>query len=194
MERTEAGKGEMPDDTAFFVSCTGQITSAQFGPNDGLYCRYVFSYGPDWTVMSGIDSGLSQTGRLNPLHVDDGVVWNFPIDITFKSTNVHGWPRIAISIYGVDFLGRDVVKGYSSALVPLSPGQHIVTSPCYTPLSSSIFNQWSTWVFGNPPEVRENMYRFLSLSSSPCPPPPLTLFLRISKCVHVFMYMISNCF
>ena len=168
MERTEAGKGEMPDDTAFFVSCTGQITSAQFGPNDGLYCRYVFSYGPDWTVMSGIDSGLSQTGRLNPLHVDDGVVWNFPIDITFKSTNVHGWPRIAISIYGVDFLGRDVVKGYSSALVPLSPGQHIVTSPCYTPLSSSIFNQWSTWVFGNPPEVRENMYRFLSLSSSPC--------------------------
>lgn len=106
--------------------------------------------------MSGIDSGLSQTGRLNPLHVDDGVVWNFPIDITFKSTNVHGWPRIAISIYGVDFLGRDVVKGYSSALVPLSPGQHIVTSPCYTPLSSSIFNQWSTWVFGNPPEFYDS--------------------------------------
>ena len=153
----------MPEDTAFYVSCTGQITSAQFGPNDGLYCRYVFSYGPDWTVMSGIDTGLSQTGRLNPLQIDDGVVWKFPIDITFKSTNVHGWPRIAISVYGVDFLGRDVVKGYTSALIPLSPGQHVTTSPCYTPLSSSIFNQWSTWICGNPPEVTNSFSYFCTL-------------------------------
>ena len=27
-----------------------------------------------------------------------GVVWNFPIDVKFKSTNVFGWPRIAISV------------------------------------------------------------------------------------------------
>ena len=76
------------EDFSFILSCTGQISSAQFGPNDGLYCRYSFCYGPDWSILSGIDTGLSQTARINHTHLEDGVVWNFPIDITFKSTNV----------------------------------------------------------------------------------------------------------
>ena len=29
-----------------------------------------------------------------------------------KGINVFGWPQIVISIYGPDFLGRDVVRGY----------------------------------------------------------------------------------
>ena len=150
---TPANPQSKPDDSSFFVTCTGQISSAQFGSNDGLYCRYIFSFGPDWTILSGVDNGLSQTARVNPVYSDEGVIWNFPIDVTFKSTNIYGWPRIAVSIYGVDFLGRDVIKGYCSAIIPLSPGQHLIIAPCYSPLSSSIVNQWSTWLWGNPPEV-----------------------------------------
>ena len=102
-----------------------------------------------------------------------GVVWNFPIDVKFKSTNVFGWPRIAISVrsqsllivlllycinlyliivynqrtmftlqvYGLDFLGRDVVYGYGSALLPLSSGQHVIDVDMYTPMASSMLNQ-----------------------------------------------------
>lgn len=153
------------EDSSFFVNCTGQISSAHFGPNDGLYCRYIFSFGPDWTILSGVDNGLSQTGKVNPVYSDEGVIWNFPIDVTFKSTNVFGWPRIAISVYGVDFLGRDVIKGYCSALIPLAPGQHLITSPCYTPLSSSVVNQFSSWLWGNPPEVC--VYAFFSSPTLP---------------------------
>ena len=53
--------------------------------------------------------------------MDQSVVWNFPIDVSFKSTNAHGWPRMSISVYGVDSLGRDVVRGYGSVLIPPSP-------------------------------------------------------------------------
>jgi B9 domain-containing protein 1 len=43
---------------------------------------------------------------------NDEVVWNFPIDITFKATNVHGWPRIAVTVYGADYLGIYIVLIY----------------------------------------------------------------------------------
>lgn len=51
-------------------------------------------------------------------------------------------------------MGRDVVRGYGSALVPLSPGHHVLDLPVYVPLSSSILSDWVSWLWGNPPEVR----------------------------------------
>ena len=90
--------------------------------------------------------------------MDEGVIWNFPVDVTFKSTNVYGWPRIAISVYGVDFLGRDVVRGYGSALIPLIPGQHIVEVENYTPIATSVFNQALCWIMGNPPEFFDSKF------------------------------------
>jgi len=29
---------------------------------------------------------------------DGSVVWNFPVEATFKSTNPHGWPRVVVSV------------------------------------------------------------------------------------------------
>jgi B9 domain-containing protein 1 len=59
----------------------------------------------------------------------------------------------AMQVYGTDFLGRDVVRGYGSALVPLAPGQHVFNVPVYVPLASSILTSWLSWLNGNPPEV-----------------------------------------
>lgn len=143
---------------SFYVECMGQIEKAEFGPVDGLYCRYAFHFGPDWTIISGIDTGLSQTSRSSALHAEPGVVWNFPIDVKFKSTNIFGWPRIAISVYGVDFLGRDIVQGYGSALVPLSSGSHVIDVDMYTPMPSSVANQIASWLWGNPPEFFDSKF------------------------------------
>jgi B9 domain-containing protein 1 len=107
-----------------------------------------------------VDTGLSQTSR-RLAHFEEGVVWNFPIDITFKSTNVFGWPRIAVSVNGIDFLGRDVVLGYGSALIPLSVGHHIIDMDIYAPLAVSSFNQFMSWLMGNPPEVSMESLRGL---------------------------------
>lgn len=87
-----------------------------------------------------------------------GVIWNFPFDVSFKSTNVFGWPRIAVSVYGIDYLGRDVVRGYGSVLVPLTPGPHVLDIDMYVPLATSLFNQFVSWIMGNPPEFFDSKF------------------------------------
>lgn len=141
-------------ETSFHVQCTGQIDSGDFGPLDYLYCRYSFQFGNDWSIASGLDTGLSQTACKNGSRPQDPIAWNFPIDITFKSTNVFGWPRIALSVYGIDFLGRDVIRGYGSALIPLTTGQHQIEVEMYAPLATSTLNHIASLLMGNPPEVR----------------------------------------
>ena len=148
---------EILEDSAFFVQCTGQIESGYYGTLDHLYCRYSFHFGHDWAIASGLDTGLSQTAR-RIVTQDEMVVWNFPIDVTFKATNVHGWPRIALSVYGIDHLGRDVVRGYGSCLVPLAVGQHVIDVDTYAPLATSQFNQWMSWLMGNPPEFFDSKF------------------------------------
>lgn len=36
---------------------------------------------------------------------EDRLVWNFPLDMAYKSTNVFGWPQIVLNVYGIDGLG-----------------------------------------------------------------------------------------
>ena len=48
------------------------------------------------------------------------LVWNFPLDITFRSTSPYGWPQLVVSVYGLDGLGNDVVRGYGAVHVPVS--------------------------------------------------------------------------
>lgn len=49
------------------------------------------------SVTQGLDTGLSQIAQ-RAGGQDTAVVWNFPIDVTFKTTNAFGWPRIALSV------------------------------------------------------------------------------------------------
>ncbi|RYH23227.1 hypothetical protein EON65_18120 [archaeon] len=168
-------------ESSFIVQCLGQIDSGNFGNTDYLYCRYSFSYGSDWDIIAGVDNGLSQTACRNTLNPDSNIVWNFPLDVTFKATNIHGWPRIAISVYGIDYFGRDVVKGYGSALIPLLPGSHTLTVNMFTPVANSTFNEFMSWVMGNPPEVSNELpccffYYFLVLFC-------ILIVFRLSVCL-----------
>lgn len=144
------------ENNSLFVQTSGYIEGGDFDV-DNLYCRYCFNFGPDWSLIGGVDSGLSQSSMKNA-QFDQGIIWNFPIDATFKSTNVHGWPRIALSAYGLDFLGRDVVRGYGSALVPITPGRHVIDIEMYTPLATSAMNQFLSWIIGNPPEFFDSKF------------------------------------
>jgi len=146
-------------DSAFFVMATGQVESAVFqGGYDNLYCRYSFNFGNDWGIIHGVDTGLSQIARKDQGSQDQSVTWNFPIDLTFKATNAFGWPRLAISVYGVDGMGRDVVRGYGSLLMPTTPGQHVRYVHTYTPISSSILQRFMAWVSGTHPEFFDSKF------------------------------------
>ncbi|KAM9095659.1 B9 domain-containing protein 1 isoform 3-T3 [Sarcophilus harrisii] len=122
--------------TVFLVMVNGQVESAQFPEFDDLYCKYCFVYGQDWAPTSGLEEGISQITSKSA-DVQHNLVWNFPIDITFKSTNPFGWPQIVISVYGPDVFGNDVVRGYGAVHVPFTPGRHKRTIPMFVPESTS---------------------------------------------------------
>ncbi|XP_065540806.1 B9 domain-containing protein 1 isoform X1 [Lathamus discolor] len=162
--------------SVFLVSVTGQIESGRFPGFDELYCKFCFVYGRDWVPTAGLEEGISQitsTSDVSPTTL----VWNFPIDITFKSTNPSGcecgpWgaapalsspltfpsfagPQIVVSVYGPDFFGHDVVRGYGAVHVPFTPGRHTRTIPMFVPESTSRLQQFTSWFTGRRPEFTD---------------------------------------
>lgn len=95
----------------FFVSATGQVESGDFQGMDGLYVKYDFTYGASWNIVDGVDKAISQISNAAQTGRDSSAVWNFPIEILFKASSAHGWPRLVLSVFGIDALGRDVAKG-----------------------------------------------------------------------------------
>ncbi|KAM9253023.1 B9 domain-containing protein 1 isoform 3-T3 [Dugong dugon] len=122
--------------SVFLLMVNGQVESAQFPEYDDLYCKYCFVYGQDWAPTAGLEEGISQITSKSQ-DVQGALVWNFPIDVTFKSTNPYGWPQIVLSVYGPDVFGNDVVRGYGMVHVPFSPGRHKSTIPMFVPESTS---------------------------------------------------------
>lgn len=147
------------ESSSFFLVVTGSIESASsLSSNEHLYCRYSFNYGPDWEVVHGMSMGLSQIARQGIVKSkdDSSIVFNFPIEVSFQSTNPHGWPRLALSIYGFDFLGRDVLRGYASLLLPINPGKHVRKLKTFRPVSGGRFQQLLNWVMGTNPEYYDS--------------------------------------
>ncbi|XP_010001883.1 PREDICTED: B9 domain-containing protein 1 [Chaetura pelagica] len=102
----------------------------------------------------GLEEGISQITSKS--HVSPStLIWNFPIDITFKSTNPSGWPQIVVSVYGPDFFGNDVVRGYGAVHVPFSPGRHTRTIPMFVPESTSRLQKFTSWFTGRRPEFTD---------------------------------------
>ena len=129
---------------------------------DSLYCRYAFSFGEDWQVARGVEEGLSQVSTAGGSAYEEGgalAVWNFPVDVTFRSTDVFGWPQLVISVYGTDAFGRsDMIIGYGAAHLPMSPGRHELYVRTFRPLAASTFGRLLSWVLGSRPEFRDSMH------------------------------------
>lgn len=142
----------MAEATGFFVVFLGQVEGCKMEGVDNLYCKYSFNYGLDWSTSHGLEHGISQIAQKGVGHKNDSFVWNYPIDATFRSTNVHGWPQIVLSVYGINALGKDVIRGYGCVHMPVSPGRHVRYVRLYTPMSSSKCQQLTAWLTANPPE------------------------------------------
>ena len=106
----------------FLVSITGQVESGHFPESDSLYLRVFWVCGSDWEVTAGQEEGLSQVATKSQDR-EGRIVWNFPLNISLKSTTPCGWPQLVLAVYGPDLLGNDVVRGYGSVHAPLSTGR-----------------------------------------------------------------------
>ncbi|KAJ8037662.1 B9 domain-containing protein 1 [Holothuria leucospilota] len=137
--------------TVFLLMLNGQIETGDFPEFDDLYVKYNYSFGPDWAVTSGLEEGISQVCKRNTYGHRD-FVWNFPLEVTFKSTNPYGWPQLVVSVYGLDAFGTAVVRGYGSVHLPISPGSHTSIIPMFVPEASSRFQKFLGWFMGRRPE------------------------------------------
>lgn len=127
----------LPDDSYFYINVTGQIEYAEFPGVDSLFMKYDFVHGPEWELIHGQKSGGSQMA-FKARGSNKRLVWNFPFNLGFRSTNPKGWPQVIVTCIGGDFLGREVVKGYANGHVPTQPGRHQRTLKMFHPKSSSI--------------------------------------------------------
>ncbi|KAK8386673.1 hypothetical protein O3P69_017850 [Scylla paramamosain] len=137
--------------SVFLLSVSGQVEAGRFMGGDNLHFNYCFTAGQDWEVVSGLEECVSQTACCS----DDErqlFVWNFPIDITYKSTNPFGWPQIILSVYGTDFFGNIVIVGYAACHVPLTPGTHTRRLKTFVPESASTIQKLMSWLTGRRPE------------------------------------------
>lgn len=101
--------------------------------------------------MQGIDHGFSQLVAKGS-SPDASVAWNFPLDVTFKATNAHGWPRLVLSVCGQDLFGRLVTRGYGSVLLPTIPGRYVRHVRMFAPVPSTLLQGFIGWLTGAPPE------------------------------------------
>ncbi|CAL1273162.1 unnamed protein product [Larinioides sclopetarius] len=140
----------MENENSFLLMVSGQIETAEFPEIDDIYCKHCFVYGSDWVVTAGIEEGISQISKKS--EETGQFTFNFPLDISFKSVNPFGWPQLVVSVYGMDFFGNDVVRGYGSVHVPIFAGRHKRRIAVFVPESSSMLQRFTSWLIGRRPE------------------------------------------
>jgi B9 domain-containing protein 1 len=146
----------MISEHTFHISICGQIESATFAlgtPGNSLFCRYDIVIGPDWELVSGLKSGITQCAQVGRQR--DLITFNMPLEATFKSTNPYGWPQIVFSIYGSNFWGLETVRGYSRLSIPLSGGVQTYVAPIILPKSVYIWAAMIDWILDRSPELRD---------------------------------------
>uniref|UniRef100_A0A1I7ZHV9 B9 domain-containing protein 1 n=1 Tax=Steinernema glaseri TaxID=37863 RepID=A0A1I7ZHV9_9BILA len=114
--------------SSFLVMVTGQIETADFPSISSLYCKYAFSFGPDWAQIGGVHEGISATcerGRSS-----DRITLALPLEATFSSTSPFRWPQLVLSCYGPDFFNHDVIRGYGAVHIPATPGASLAIIAC----------------------------------------------------------------
>ena len=93
----------------FWVMVTGQIEGADFPGIDNLFCKFAFTYGPDWTFVEGQDEGITQTCEKIG-GVSQNFVWNFPLNIRCVDLDRAAFPICATAAAAARFASPFLVN------------------------------------------------------------------------------------
>ncbi|OHT02346.1 B9 domain-containing protein 1 [Tritrichomonas foetus] len=136
-------------DLPLTITLTGQINECTTTIANNIYCKYIFSYGRDWSIGQGPVEGVTQTAKRG---ADNVCVFNFPLSLSFKSSKPFGWPQLIVAIYGHNAFGNDMIVGYGAIHVPTFAGRHELDIPLFTPASASIMQTIIGFFSGVTPE------------------------------------------
>ena len=134
----------------FHLFVNGQIASAQLDGITNPACKYQFVTGSDWDCVKGFADGETQVSKNKKPKgtAEPSAVWNFPLSVVFKATNVSGWPRLVIAVRDA---GR-VIYGYGTVSVPTIPGSYVRYVQLFTPVSASWIQSIISYLTGEPPD------------------------------------------
>ena len=136
-------------DLPLTVTIQGQIKDCITTIANNIYCRYVFTYGRDWSIGHGSIEGVTQTSKRGK---DNNCVFNFPLNVSFRSSKPFGWPQLVVALYGRNTFGNDMIVGYGAIHVPAQVGHHELEVPLFKPDSASLMQSLIGFFSGITPE------------------------------------------
>jgi hypothetical protein len=95
--------------------------------------KYDIVAGENWDLVEGDLTGTSQGGCLN-LNKGETIVWNMSFNAMYRTLDIHGWPKLVMSFTGPDSFGTEIVKGYATCSIPVSPGSHDIHCHIFRPV------------------------------------------------------------
>ncbi|ALC46008.1 CG14870, partial [Drosophila busckii] len=153
---------------SYFSLCiSGQIVSATFplGPDrEYVYCRYELVAGADWQLVSGPQHGLTQMATNKSGHFNDKIIFNMPIEVTYKSTSPFGWPQLLVTVFGSNGSGRETLLGYAHVHLPVFGSRRHVAeaepsvlaeTPILLPKPPNMLGDITSWLLRRQPELKD---------------------------------------
>jgi B9 domain-containing protein 1 len=129
---------EFPTQLSF--SYTMEILSGQFYSSDFMNIKFDLILNGDWKLSSGTPTGITHCaspgnfkGQLS--------IFNFIERFAVSTTNLLNFPQIILTVYGIDFFGRPVIKGYGVFYLTCTEGVSVRRLKLFRPLPSS-------WIVG----------------------------------------------
>jgi hypothetical protein len=111
-----------------------------------LCIQYSFYSGNDWELVGGQPSGISHKS----ISSEEKIIWNFPFGVTFQTKNIMGWPQIVVIIYGTDYYGRSIPKGYGNIHLPMKEGIHHRKMRIFKPVQPKPILNCLNWITSSP--------------------------------------------
>lgn len=140
------------------VSIIGQVLGCTGFVSDRVFCKYQLqTHAAYWTAIDGLTEGQTQLGVSTTNAEYDGQVFSHPIDVTYSTSSLVGWPKLTVEVWEQDEFGRNQLGGYGMCHVPTMPGMHSVECVTWRPKGSWLDNLSTAFIGGNPTLVNPSV-------------------------------------
>ncbi|XP_037019643.2 tectonic-like complex member MKS1 isoform X2 [Artibeus jamaicensis] len=158
---------EMTVPGAFRLFVNGEVVSAQGYEYDNLYVHFFVELpatnwsSPEFQQLSGI----TQTCATKSLGMDKVAYFSYPF--TFEASFLHEdesaealpeWPVLYCKVLSLDFWQRYRVEGYGAAVLPTTPGSHILTVSTWRPMELGTVAELRRFFLGGSLELEDLSY------------------------------------
>ncbi|CUG92079.1 B9 domain-containing protein, putative [Bodo saltans] len=145
----------------FEVTVHGTIEGAECLEASMLYARSVLVMGKDWgyaATASGERADHSEVVTQMSERLPGPQAkfsWNAPFAFALKSSNLSGWPQLAIAVSTLQRNGKDSPIGYARCHVPFQRGRKTLDLPLMQPVHSTPQHSLHGSLTGSLPELRD---------------------------------------